>query len=86
MIIKYFHLKKTDKKKLKVLLFYGKNNGLKEDTINQVFLANFDGSLNRYDEQYFITSYENIISELLNESLFENKKIIIVSRVSEKIY
>ena len=86
MIIKYFQLKKTDKKKLKVLLFYGKNNGLKEDTINQVFLENFDGSLNRYDEQYFINNYENIISELLNESLFENKKIIIISRVSEKIY
>ena len=86
MIIKYFQLKKTDKKKLKVLLFYGKNNGLKEDTINQVFLENFDGSLNRYDEQYFIADYENIISELLNESLFENKKIIIISRVSEKIY
>ena len=86
MIIKYFQLKKTDKKKLKVLLFYGKNNGLKEDTINQVFLENFDGSLNRYDEQYFIANYENIISELLNESLFENKKIIIISRVSEKIY
>ena len=86
MIIKYFQLKKTDKKKLKILLFYGKNNGLKEDTINDVFLENFDGSLNRYDEQYFIADYENIISELLNESLFENKKIIIISRVSEKIY
>ena len=70
MIIKYFQLKKLIKK-LKVLLFYGKNNGLKEDTINQVFLENFD-ELDRYDEQYFIANC-NIISELLNESLLKIK-------------
>ncbi len=85
MIIKNFELKKIDKAKLKILLFYGKNDGLKEDTINETFLKSFNGNLNRYDEQNFITNYENIVSELLNESLFENNKIIIISRVSDKI-
>ena len=40
----------------------------------------------KYDEDEIFTNYNNFISELENKSFFEEKKIIIISRVSEKIY
>ena len=41
--------------------------------------------MTKYDEQEFIENSEIIVSELLNKSLFDNQKILIISRVSDKI-
>ena len=40
----------------------------------------------RYDEDEVFNIYENFISEISNKSFFEDKKIIVISRVSEKIF
>ena len=40
----------------------------------------------KYDEIEFINNYSTILDEILNKSLFEDKKIIIISRASEKIF
>ena len=86
MIIKSFEFNKIDKDIFKIYLFYGKNEGLQKQIIEENFLKNFDGEVIKYDEQEFIYNNEIIISEFMNKSLFQSKKIIIISRVTEKIY
>ena len=86
MILKNFELNKLDFDKFNLLLLHGKNEGLQNDIIENYFLKNFIGQINKYDENNFINLTDVIISELLNRSLFEEKKIIIVSRVTDKLF
>ena len=85
MIIKHFEFNKDKVDKFNYYLFHGKNEGLKKEIIEKIFIKNFDGKVDKYEENYFISNKETIISELLSKSLFENKKIIIISRVTDKI-
>ena len=85
MIIKQYELKKINLNNYRIYLFYGKNDGLKNDIINISFLKEFKGNLHKYDESEFVSNSEIIITELLNRSLFESEKIIIISRVTDKI-
>ena len=85
MIIKHFEFNKEKVDKFNYYLFHGKNEGLKKEIIEKIFIKNFDGKVDKYEENYFIGNKETIISELLSKSLFENKKIIIISRVTDKI-
>ena len=85
MIIKSFQLDKINFKTFDIFLLYGKNEGFKNEVINKYFVDKLDGELTKYDEQEFIENSEIIVSELLNKSLFDNQKILIISRVSDKI-
>ena len=85
MIIKFYELIKIDKNKFNIFLLYGKNEGLQNQTLKENFIINFKGEVIKYDEQEFIFNYENIASEILTKSLFKDEKLIIVSRVSDKI-
>ena len=51
-----------------------------------MFTNNFNGEINKYEENDFLNNYDLLISEMLNRSLFQTKKIIIISRVSDKIF
>ena len=85
MIVKHFELKKFNKKSYNLILLHGKNEGLQKEVLSENFINNFDGIVNKYDESDFIYNFETILSEILNKSLFDDSKIIIVSRVSDKI-
>ena len=85
MIIKSYEANKTNLKGRSIILLYGKNEGLQNETLEKNFLINFIGSINKYDENEFINNYETISSEILTKSLFDEKKILIISRVGEKI-
>jgi len=85
MIIKSFELGKIDISNYQLFLIYGKNSGLQNQLINTYFTTNFDGEINKYEENEFIINSEAILTELMNRSLFENEKILIISRVSDKI-
>ena len=85
MIVRHFELKKFNKKSYNLVLLYGKNEGLQKEVLSENFISNFDGIVNKYDESDFIYNFETILSEILNKSLFDDSKIIIVSRVSDKI-
>ena len=85
MIIKSFELSRFKETNFKIFLFYGKNEGLKKELINKNFLENFVGTINKYEEADFIGNLDNITNELLTKSLFETNKIILISRVSDKI-
>ena len=85
MIIKSYEANKTNLKGRSIILLYGKNEGLQNETLEKNFLINFIGSINKYDENEFINSYETISSEIITKSLFDEEKILIISRVGEKI-
>ena len=85
MIIKNFELEKLKSVNLNIHLIYGNNEGIKEDIINNFYLKDFDGEILKYDEQEISNMSDEFISKLLTKSLFENKKIIIISRATEKL-
>ncbi len=84
MIIKSYEINKIELNKFNFFLFYGKNEGAQSEIINQYFIKNFNGKVSKYDENEFINNYEVIASEILTKSLFENEKIIIISRTTDK--
>ena len=83
MILKTFELNKiTDNKNY--FLLYGKNEGLKTECIDEILKKN-DGKVFNYDEKQIRDEIENFYENVLSDSLFENSKIIIINRVTEKI-
>lgn len=83
MILKTFEINKN-KISDKFLLFHGNNQGFKDDIINEMILEKFNGEILRYEENEVITNQDNFISNLNNDSLFTQKKIIIINRVTDK--
>ena len=85
MIIKSFEIDKIKLTKNNLILLYGSNQGHKNQVIKELFVKFFNGQISRLDESEIINNYEEFISSLINKSLFEDHKLIIVSRTSEKI-
>ena len=85
MIIKLFEISKLNLSNYSLFLFYGKNEGLQSDILKENFLKKFRGQVLRYEESEFINYIDNILIEIQTKSLFENEKIIIISRVTNKI-
>lgn len=84
MIIKYFELNKLDFNKSKIILLHGKNDGLKSEEV-QKLQSKIKKEIKYYEEKQIIENKEFFLSEILNRSLFESKKIIVIKRASEKI-
>ena len=83
MIIKSYELNKINLDKNKFILLYGKNEGLKNETINN-FLKSKQNAV-KYEEKEVLENLNNFIESLLTRSLFENEKIIIIKRSTDKI-
>ena len=86
MIIKSFELDKLKSFKSNLHLIYGNNEGIKEDIIESIYLSDFNGNILKYDESEVLNNKDEFISSLLTKSLFENKKLIIISRATEKLF
>ncbi len=85
MIIKAYEHEKIKKTNNKIFLFYGENNGFKNQVVQKVFFEKFKGSIERYEENEILNNYDNFVSGLTNKSFFEELKLILISRVTEKI-
>ena len=85
MIIKSYELDKLDLKKKQFFLFYGENQGFKSDIIERKFKKENLENTYHYDENEILKNEENFFNNILSRSFFENKKLIIISRVSDKI-
>ena len=70
MIFKSFELEKINLNQIKIILLYGKNDGLKKLTINKLSSE----SKNIYDEKEILENELNFFEETLNKSLFETDK------------
>lgn len=86
MIIKSFEVDKIKSKNYKSILLYGVNQGLKEELIKTSILKDFSGEILKYDEAEVLEKSEIILESLLNGSLFDEQKLISISRCSNKIY
>jgi len=84
MIIKSYEINKIISN-YNFYLFYGKNQGLKEDLIKEI-IKNNQGKVFNYDEKQIQEEKQIFFENILSGSLFENNKIIIINRASDKIY
>ena len=67
-------------------LLYGNNRGLIEETINNDLRPTFTNNLYNYDESDILKNPDNFKEDILSKSFFEDEKLIIISRASDKIY
>ena len=85
MIVKLNELTKINLDKKKYFLLYGVNEGGKEEIIEQIQKNLKISQILRFDEKEVINNKEILLTEIMEESLFDNKKIILINRVSEKL-
>ncbi|MDC1177644.1 DNA polymerase III subunit delta [Candidatus Pelagibacter sp.] len=83
MIIKSFEINKINLSLNNLFLFYGKNEGFKSE-ITKNIIKNKNNILN-YEEKEILENKDNFIENLLTKSLFDDEKIIIIKRSSDKI-
>ena len=85
MIVKAFEIKKINLDKTRLFLFYGENEGYKNEIIKKRFEKNYPNQIYRYDEKEIIDKKNDFFYSILSKSFFDNKKLIIISRVTDKI-
>ena len=83
MIVKSLEINKIKDIK-NFFLFYGKNEGHKNQIIK--FLLKESEEIFKYDEKDIIENSNKFVEDILTKSLFEQKKIIIIKRASDKIF
>ena len=84
MIIKNFEIKKIDLNKNPFVLLYGKNEGHKVQVRTEL-LKNKTITLT-YDEKEVMDNSNNFIESLRTKSLFENEKLVLINRATDKIF
>jgi len=85
MILKSFELNKIKLNNHKFYLFYGENEGLKEETIKNLFEKSYQDKIHRYEEKEIIDNINNFFNSVLTKSFFDNEKLIIINRATDKI-
>ena len=85
MILKSFELKKIKLNNYKFYLFYGDNEGLKEENIKNLFEKNYKDEIHRYEEKEILDDTNIFFNSVLTKSFFDNEKLIIINRATDKI-
>lgn len=85
MIVKHFEIKKILQNSKNIWLLHGKNEALKNEIILNITNTNKEFKIQSYDENQILNDLDNFFNEILTGSLFENEKIIIIKRASDKI-
>jgi DNA polymerase-3 subunit delta len=83
MIIKSYQINQINPEIHNLLLFYGKNEGFKYEVIKNII--NDKKNINRYDEKEVLENEYNFVENILTKSLFDDGKIIIIKRATDKI-
>ena len=85
MQIKFFELSKIKLNDYKFYLFYGNNEGLKEEIVKNLFETNQQDIIHRYEEKEILDNINNFYNSVLTKSFFDNEKLIIINRATDKI-
>ena len=85
MILKSYELNKFDFNKCNFYLLYGENDGFKQEIIKSKINKRYNENIYRYDEKQIFDNLENFYNTILSNSFFENEKLIIISRATDKI-
>ena len=84
MISKYYEIGKL-KNKINYFLFYGENEGQKQDVIQANFAKFTKENIYKYTEKDIIENKQIFLENIYSKSFFENEKLILISDVSDKI-
>ena len=87
MIFKSYILEQDLKivEKYKLFLFYGENEGLKKEFKERLRLANKNREILSLFQDEIIKNKNILVNEIINKSLFEEKKLIFIDQASDKI-
>jgi DNA polymerase-3 subunit delta len=85
MILKSFELSKLKTANYKYYLFYGDNEGLKDEAIKNIFEKNYLDKIHRYEEKEILDNIINFFNSIFTKSFFDSEKLIIINRASDKI-
>ena len=85
MILKFFEIDKIDLVSNKFFLFYGENAGHIRETIEKKFIQSFKDETYRYDENEILNNKDDFFNSILTNSFFEDKKLVLISRGTDKI-
>ena len=85
MILKSYELNKLKLNNYNFYLFYGCNEGLKEETITNLFEKDYQNKIHRYEEKEILDNTNSFFNSILIKSFFDNEKLIIINRATDKI-
>ena len=83
MILKSYEINRINLEQNKFILFYGKNEGFKNEATN--VLIEHKSQTNKYEEKEILDNQHTFLENLFSKSLFEKEKIIIIKRATDKI-
>jgi len=85
MILKNTEINKLDAFKKKIILMHGKNDGLKNEKIDEIINKNKESKIERYEEKEILDNKNVFFDNILNKSLFDDNKLIIINRSTDKL-
>jgi DNA polymerase-3 subunit delta len=83
MIYKSFDINKINKNSIHIILFYGKNEGLKNEALH--ILIKDENNIQNYEEKEILDNENSFLENILSKSLFEKEKFIVIKRTTDKI-
>ena len=83
MILKSYETNKINLNKNRIILLYGKNDGLKDETIN-LLTKKKDNNISSFDEKDILENLNSFIESIKSKSLFAEEKIILIKRSTDK--
>ena len=85
MILKSFEIEKIKITDRKFFLFYGENQGHKNQVIEEKFKKEFKETIYSYEETEILSDKNSFFNNVLSKSFFDNEKLIIINRATDKI-
>ena len=82
MIIKSFEIKKINQNINQLILFYGKNEGLKNEALN--ILIKDKNDISNYEEKEILDNENNFIENILSRSLLSHKSLLSLKELQIK--
>ena len=86
MIIKEFQINKNIIDNCNFYLFYGINEGLKDEVIRSKFKSQKDASFKNISEVDVLKNISTFFDEITTKSFFDNRKIILINSVTNKLF
>ena len=86
MILKSQDLNKVNINNSKKILFYGINEGAKEEQIDKILNKITKENITNIDEKEILDNVDMFFNSIMSKSLFESEKIVIINRATDKIF
>ena len=79
MILKSYEINKINQNINHLILFYGKNEGLKNEALN--ILIKDKNNISNYEEKEILDNENNFIETILSKSLFDHKNLLLLKEL-----